>query len=63
MIRVARLREADNTITFAVDHKHKLGGRGCHICHSCIEKCVKTKALNRSFKGQVPEDIYKDITK
>jgi len=38
-------------------------GRGCHVCISCIEKCVKTRALNRSFKTNVPQEIYDTLLK
>ena len=36
-------------------------GRGCHVCPECVEKCVKTRALNRSYKTNVPNEIYDDL--
>ena len=38
----------------------KAEGRGAYICRSvqCFERSKKTKALNRTFKMQVPGDVY-----
>ncbi len=40
-----------------------LQGRGAYICkdNDCIEKCVKTKALNRAFKKNLPNRIYEEL--
>jgi len=40
-----------------------LHGRGCHICPGCVEKAVKTRALNKSFKANVGEEIYTALAK
>jgi predicted RNA-binding protein YlxR (DUF448 family) len=48
---------------FAIDTTGKSNGRGFHVCPTCIEKCVKTRALNRSFKTQVPQEVYDSLTK
>jgi predicted RNA-binding protein YlxR (DUF448 family) len=61
MIRVARIKNADNSSGFAADKTHKLGGRGCYVCSQCVQKAVKTKALNRSFKCPVPENVYNEL--
>jgi predicted RNA-binding protein YlxR (DUF448 family) len=61
-IRIYRTGKAPN-FTYAIDETGKSGGRGCHVCPACIEKCVKTRALNRSFKGNVPQSIYDMLTK
>jgi len=50
MIRVARVNGE-----FKID---KTNGRGAYVCPECVEKCIKTRALNRSFKTQVPQDVY-----
>ena len=55
MVRVAR-----------IDGKFVVGGvngRGCHVCPECLEKCIKTRALNRSFKTNVPQSVYAEIDK
>lgn len=46
--------------TFSLDRTGKANGRGAYICNSpeCFAKCVKTKALNRVFKTEVPVDVY-----
>ena len=38
-------------------------GRGAHVCPECVEKCIKTRALNRSFKTNVPNDKYEELAK
>ena len=55
LIRVAR-----ESGGYSIDPERKIQGRGAHVCRdkSCIEKCVKTRALNRSFKTAVPNDVY-----
>ena len=53
LIRVARIDGA-----FVVDQAGNSNGRGAYVCPQCIEKCIKTRALNRSFKTQVPQAVY-----
>ena len=55
-VRISR----DENGKFAINKKN---GRGCHVCPACIEKCVKTRALNRSFKTNVPQEIYDTLQK
>ena len=59
MIRVVK----DNQGTIAVDLSGKADGRGAYICQSnlCIDKCIKIKSLNKSFRGQVHSQVYDDI--
>lgn len=42
----------------------KKNGRGAYIClnQACLEKAKKTKALERSLKTEIPEEIYQTIT-
>lgn len=49
--------------SFAIDWKKKLEGRGCYICNNpeCFDKCLKTKALNRAFKTNVPLELYEEL--
>ncbi|MCL2555772.1 MAG: YlxR family protein [Firmicutes bacterium] len=45
-----------------VDKTHKLEGRGAYICSlECLKKCIKTKQLNRAFKMQVSDEVYKEL--
>ena len=48
-----------------VDNSYKANGRGAYICKdkNCLEKCKKTKALNRSFKLEVPTIVLEQIEK
>jgi len=48
-----------------LDPTGKSNGRGAYICRniSCLDKAYKTHALNRSFKTELSEEIYKDLRK
>jgi len=48
---------------FMIERDVRLDGRGAYICkkQECIEKCKKTKALNRAFKTVVPAEIYEEL--
>ena len=64
LIRVARIKSSDAS-TFVVDPIGNANGRGCHVCKNlaCIEKCIKTRALNRSFKTNITDDVYNELLK
>ena len=55
------VRNKDGTI--AIETDKKLDGRGAYVCKNieCAKKCQKTKALNRVFKTEIPQNIYEDI--
>ena len=46
---------------FFIDEKGKIEGRGAYICRNeqCIQKALKQKSFNRSFKANVPIEVYK----
>lgn len=46
-----------------IQREEKLDGRGAYICKNleCIQKCIKTKALNRIFKCNVENDLYEEL--
>ena len=50
---------------FLVDADGKKNGRGAYICRSveCFRKAVKSKGLERSFKQQIPEEMYNRLEK
>jgi hypothetical protein len=50
---------------FLVDADGKKNGRGAYICRSveCFRKAVKSKGLERSFKQQIPEEVYDRLEK
>lgn len=49
----------------SVDTTGKAQGKGAYICDSkqCFEKAKETKAFNRAFKSDVPEEIYEGLMK
>ncbi|HAX52521.1 RNase P modulator RnpM [Muricomes intestini] len=59
MIRVLRTMEDD----FVLDATGKKNGRGAYLCRSqeCLEKAVKSKGLERSFKQTIPEEVYERL--
>ncbi len=46
--------------TFLLDTTGKQNGRGAYICQNseCLEKAVKSKGLERSFKMAIPKEVY-----
>ena len=48
---------------FIIDLNYKVNGRGAYVCKNkeCIERACAKKMLNKSFKIQVPEEIYTNI--
>lgn len=58
-VRIVRL--VDGQIT--IDNTYKLDGRGVYICKNqdCISRAIKTKAISRSFKKDVGNQIYDDL--
>lgn len=46
-----------------VDNSGKANGRGAYVCKDkdCFVKLCKTKALNKAFKCNVPQEVYDKI--
>ena len=61
MIRILKT-ESEGIILDATGRKN---GRGAYICPSadCLRKAVKTRGLDRSFKTQVPAQVYETLEK
>jgi len=59
LIRVVKSPEGD----ISLDFTGKKNGRGAYVCRekSCFDRIIKTKALSRAFKMQIPEDIIKEL--
>lgn len=55
------VRGVDNS--YSLDPTGKANGRGAYICNNpnCIQKCLKTKALNRAYKTNIGEATYNTI--
>ena len=59
MIRVVKTPEGD----FVLDATGKRNGRGAYLCPSeeCLEKAIRSKGLDRSFKMAVPQEVYRRL--
>ena len=56
LIRVVRSPEGE----ISLDFRGKAPGRGAYICPNpqCLKKAIKTRALERAFSAQIPDEIY-----
>lgn len=61
MIRVIRTAENE----FMLDATGKKNGRGAYICpkRECLDRAVKSRGLERSFKQAIPEEVYESLEK
>ncbi len=61
LIRVIKTPEED----ILLDVTGKKNGRGAYICNSyeCFQKARKSKALERSFKTAIPQEVYEALEK
>lgn len=59
LIRIVKNKEGK----IFVDKTGKANGRGAYVCKdkACFEKLCKTKALNRAFKIEVPQEVYQSL--
>lgn len=51
--------------SFILDATGRKNGRGAYLCPSreCLQKAVKSRGLDRSFKMSVPKDVYEALEK
>ena len=61
MLRVIKTSEGE----ILLDDTGKKNGRGAYICpgSECLQKAIKCKGLERSFKMPIPKDVYEMLTK
>ena len=61
LIRIVKNKEGQ----IFLDPSGKANGRGAYICKDveCLKKATKTKALNKSFKVEVPNEVYENLLK
>ncbi len=61
LIRVVKSPEGE----ISLDLKGKKNGRGAYLCVSkeCLIKARKNKGLERSFKMNIPNDVYESLEK
>ena len=48
----------------SLDSKGKMPGRGAYLCperRSALKKAMKSKALERAFSVQIPEEVYEEL--
>ena len=60
LLRVARSPEGD----VSLDFRGKAPGRGAYVCHdmACLQKAIKSRALERAFGVKIPEEVYAQLT-
>ncbi len=59
LVRV--VKTPDKTVT--VDLRGKVSGRGAYVCRDpqCLQKAVKSKALERNLEIAIPPEIYEAL--
>ncbi len=57
LIRVVRSPDGEQ---IALDFKGKAPGRGAYLCPDpdCLKKAIRSRALERAFSAQIPQEIY-----
>ena len=61
LLRVVRDPEGN----VSIDRSGRKSGRGAYLCEdlSCLEKAVKTKALERSLETEISPEVYESLRK
>jgi len=61
MMRVLKTPEGP----IVLDVTGRKNGRGAYLCHSldCLKAARKNKGLERSFKMNIPEEVYDSLEK
>ena len=59
LIRIVRNKEGE----ISLDFTGKKSGRGAYVCKNkeCLEKAIKTKALERVFECKIEDEIYESL--
>ncbi len=59
LVRVVRAPDG----TVAIDTRGKMAGRGAYLCKeiSCLEKAVKSRALQRALDCDIPEGALETL--
>lgn len=60
MLRVIKTPEDE----FCLDITGKKNGRGAYLCkqQECLQKAIKNKGMERSFKMSIPKEVYDTLT-
>ena len=61
LVRIVRTPEGE----VIVDTRGRANGRGAYICSNaeCLRKAVRTKALERALKVEIPENIIESLAR
>ena len=61
LVRIVRTPEGE----VIVDAKGRANGRGAYICSNaeCLRKAVRTKALERALKVEIPEAVIESLAR
>ena len=53
----------NNKDEISIDIKGIKEGRGIYICKSqdCLEKAIKNKKISKTFKVEIPNEVYSEI--
>ncbi|MCL2213045.1 MAG: YlxR family protein [Oscillospiraceae bacterium] len=59
LVRILRTSEGK----IILDTTGKADGRGAYMCRNtdCLAKARKARRMERSFKGQVPAEVYAEL--
>ncbi len=59
LIRVVKNKENE----VFLDKTGKANGRGAYICFNkeCLEKAIKTKAINRAFEMEISDETIEEL--
>ena len=60
LIRVVRAPDGG----ISLDFRGKAPGRGAYVCpnRECLQRAIKSKALERAFDTPIPQEIYEALT-
>lgn len=55
------VKDKDGNIS--IDNTGRANGRGAYICNNieCLEKAIKTRRIEKTFKMKIDEKIYEDL--
>lgn len=59
LIRIVKTKDGE----IFLDPTGRANGRGAYVCQNreCLEKAIKSKALNRAFKMDVEDEVYSHL--
>ena len=57
--------EKDSNDNISIDKTGKANGRGAYICDNieCLEKAIKNKKIEKSFKMNIDNEVYESLRK